>query len=140
MVSTLNLQEEVIQTLQLTGDRILIQLDKHPEHTITKSGIVTPLFENIESDGGRPMAIASNKKYLHSGTVLDASPYAYSKLQELSTPVKSGDKVYINSGAVSQSYHFALNRDSLVYDFDGIISIPHTLLEAIIITPDAKQK
>lgn len=124
---------------QLTGDRVLIQLDKHPEHTTTKSGIVTPLFENIESDGGRPMAIASNKKYLHSGTVLDASPYALSKLTEYSTPLQIGDKVYVNAGAVSQSYHFAINRDSLVYDFDGIISIPHTLLEAIISTSDAKQ-
>ena len=118
--------------MQLLHDKVLIQLDEHPEHTVTESGIFVPKFVSVESDGGRPLEIPSNEKYLASGTVVSIAPLANQKMEENLTPLKVGDKVFVSKTAVSQSFHFKEKRDSIVYDFDGLILIPYILIEAIL--------
>ena len=116
----------------LTQDKVLVQLDSHPDHTITESNIYIPQFINAESDGGRPMSIASNQKYLASGVVMGLSAAAQKKMEDQNTPIKKGDKVFVSTSVVNQGYHFQLKRDSIVYDFDGLVLIPTILIEAIL--------
>lgn len=117
-----------LSNISLLGDRVLIQLDEHPEHTVTAVGVVVPKFISIETDGGKPKQKPSNQKYISSGTVIAISHLASEKL-----PIAVGDKVYVNPQAVSQNYHFLISRNNLVDDFDGVISLPHALIEAKII-------
>ena len=116
----------------ITHDKVLIQLDEHADHTLTESGVYLPKFLNIETDGGRPDVRTSNEKYVASGTVVDASPLALSKMADAKTPLSIGDKVFVSQTAVSQSFHFKSKRDALQYDFDGLILVPYILIEAII--------
>jgi co-chaperonin GroES (HSP10) len=118
--------------MQLTHDKVLIKLKEHPDHTLTESNIYVPKFVNIESDGGRPLAVPSNEKYVAEGTVIQMSPLAAKKMEESYTPLKVGDRVFVSPSAVSQSFHFRTERDAIVYDFDGMILIPYILIEAIL--------
>lgn len=115
---------------ELLGDRVLIKLDEHPSHTTTESGIVIPQFEATTTDGGKPTSTLSKMKYLYQGTVIQLSPYAQEKLPSI-TP---STRVYITPSALSPAYQFFLDRSKLVIDFDGHICIPHTLIEAKLIT------
>jgi co-chaperonin GroES (HSP10) len=113
------------KTLALVGDRIVIQLDEAQDHTITEGGVIVTLNELMETDGGRVTTRTSSKRHLSQGTILAISPDAYSKCG-----LSKGDRVYVTSHANSPQYQFFLNRDNLVQDFEGIISIPHILIEA----------
>ena len=120
--------------LQLFGDRVIVLLDKQSEHTTTAGNIVVPQFVNAESDGGRPIALLSDHKYLATGTVVAISETASDKLHNLSTPISVGDRVYVSPSVVNPSYQFILNRSKLIAEFEGYISISHSLIEAKIIT------
>ncbi len=118
---------------QLLGDRVLIQLDEIPDHTVTSAGIHVPHFLNIESDGGRPDVKVSNLKHVAKGTIISMSPLASQKLADQQSPLQVGDRVFVVSSAVSPSYQFFPERDKLVQDFTGIICIPFSLIEAKLI-------
>lgn len=122
-----------MSNIELLGDRVLIQLDYHPEHTVTDKGIVVPHFVNVESDGGRPMARPSDRKYLSQGTIMGISKLAASRLQENSTPLKEGDRVYVSQSAVSPTFQFFTDRSKIVVEFDGHVCVPHTSIEAKIL-------
>lgn len=118
------------QHISLLGDRVLVQLDKMEEHTTLSSGLTVPLYDNIETDGGRPGAKASDKKYLAQGTVLLLSNTAKVKLEEQGYELNEGDKVFVTQNAVSPQYQFFPDRSNLFIRFEGLISIPHVLIEA----------
>lgn len=119
--------------LLLTGDRVLIQLDVQPDHTLTNAGIVVPKFIPGETDGGKPKSDLDSRKHLFIGTVLLLSPLAQKRLQEQETPISKGDRVYVSSFANESSYQFNSDRSRLVTDFDGLIAIPHNLIEAVLL-------
>lgn len=121
------------QDIILTGDRVLIQLDPHPQHTTSDSGLVTPLYNVVTTEGGRLKSELSDKRYLSVGTILQLSPYASAKLNELGTPLSTGTKVYVTPSANNPNYQFFLDRQALVLDFNGLIAIPHQLIEAYVI-------
>lgn len=114
------------QALTLLGDRVVVQLDELADHTITDAGIVVPLFQNIESDGGRPDTKVSNLKYLPKGTIVNISQFAKERLPELNI----GDRVFVVPSVVAPAYQFFSKRNGLVENFEGTISIPHTYIEA----------
>ena len=116
--------------LTLLGDRVLIRLDEKPTHTTTSSGVILPEFTPTYTDGGRPKDELSTRTHLFKGTVLALSPLASSKLTEEGTPLKEDDKVYISQQAFNSTYQFLLSRDSITLQFEGLIAIPHTLIEA----------
>lgn len=116
--------------ITLIGDRILIQLDEHPEHTTLPSGLIVPQYVAGETDGNRPTSLLSDTKYLDTGTVLAVSPYAASRLEDLSTPLSPGDRVLLPLHATTPSYQFFLDRSKILRSFEGLICVPHTLLEA----------
>ncbi len=114
----------------LMGNRVLIQLDKELEHSTTESGLVVPNFIREETDGGKIKARASRLSFLSKGTVLSISPLAKEILEKESSELKEGDKVFISPNAVSPQYEFSLNRDNSTTFFEGIISVPVSLIEA----------
>lgn len=114
----------------LTDDRILVKLDKYEEDRT--SLIEVPLYEKGETDGGRPTARISDKQYLAVGTVVKLSPMANEKMNEEGTPLKEGDRVFVNINAVNPAYQFFPIRNKLVISFEGYISITHRLIEAIL--------
>lgn len=116
----------------LTHDKVLIQLDKHSDHTTTPSGLFNPKFLNIETDGGRPDIKLSNESYVAQGTVIDMSPYAAQRMKESLTPISIGDKVFVTKSAVSMNHHFDKDRNTILQEFDGLILIPFVLIEAIL--------
>lgn len=116
--------------IQLIGDRVLIQLDLAEDHTITDSGIVIPLAELTETDGGRITTRTSNQTFLYKGTVVNISEYAKSKFREYGVEVNVNDRVFISKNALSPAHQFFIDRDKLVLDFTGMVCIPHTLIEA----------
>lgn len=119
-----------LQNLSLMGNRVLIKLDEHPDHTITSSGLIVPQFTPSYTESGRPKDELSSLKHLFKGTVLAISPLASSKLSEELTPLSPNDKVYISKQAFSDAYQFFLNRDAISLPFEGLIAIPHSLIEA----------
>ncbi len=122
----------LIENLTLLGDRVIILLDKAQDHTKTEHGILIPLNELAETDGGKITTRTSSKMYLSKGTVLSLSATSKEKLPELNV----NDRVYVTETANSPSYQFFPNRDRLVQDFEGYICIPHVLIEAKINTND----
>lgn len=114
----------------LLGDRILVQLDQQPDHTHLSSGIVVPLLDNVESDGGRPIVKTSSLQYLSSGTVISMSPLSSKRLEESLVPLQVGDRVYVPLHCVSPQYQFLMNRSSLFSSFTGVICVQSALIEA----------
>lgn len=113
--------------LKLLGDRVWVKLDEAVSHTETDSGIIIPLNELTETDGGRITTRPSNRKYFSSGTIVAISDKA-SEL--LSNSVKPGDKIYVNDRVVNKDYQFFPDRSKLVQDFKGHILISANYVEA----------
>jgi co-chaperonin GroES (HSP10) len=118
--------ENKLPNLELLGDRVIILLDKAEDHTVTESGLIIPLFENAESDGGKPISKLSLKRYLSVGTVLALSATAQEKLPTINV----GDRVYVTPSSASPNYQFLPDRSQLVEDWTGMISVSHILIEA----------
>ncbi len=118
--------------LELIGDRILVQLDEQPTHEVTEAGIVNPLTELYETDGGRAGSKVSSRKYIAKGTILKISSFAKRKLEELGTTLEEGDTILVDHRCASEQYSFFPKR-GLVKTFEGLVSIPHVYIEAKVI-------
>ena len=113
----------------LQGNRVIIQLDKETALSSTALGIEIPSSRFTETDGGKLKVEPTPLTFLPKGTVL----YVSDQAQEFLSPKLSpGDKVFISTSAASPQYHFPLNRDVKPPFFDGVISVPSNLIEAII--------
>jgi hypothetical protein len=121
-----------INSFTLVGDRILILLDEHKEHTVTAGGIVVPHNNLIEKDSGRVGTELSKRKHLTQGTILSISDTSSQKLKDLNIELSQGDRVFVNEQVLrtTSSYQFFIDRNRIVADFDGLVCIPHTLIEA----------
>lgn len=121
----------------LLGDKVLIQLKEIQDHTKTEAGLFIPHNELTETDGGKVTTRPSGKKYYGEGEILQITKYANEKLMEtngLVSLLKAGTKVLVSSQAMNNNiFHFYTDRSKLVQDFKGVIAIPHTLIEAILI-------
>lgn len=125
----LALDIERAKNMTLLGDRILILLDKESD-TTTQSGIIIPKMKLKETDGGRLKSEADPDYFTLKGTILNMSSYAIEKFKEFGPSPKHGDKVLVSKQAKQESFHFYPDRSKLVQYFNGIICIPHTLIEA----------
>lgn len=130
------LDPDTISNIELLGDRILVLLDNAQDHTTTSSGLIVPLNDIVETDGGRLKTETSKRKHLTSGTVVLIAEQAASKLQDTKSNIKVGDKVYVTEmvGKNVSSYQFFVDRSKLVQDFSGLVCIPHIMIEAKINT------
>jgi co-chaperonin GroES (HSP10) len=126
------LDPDIINKMSLIGDRVLILLDEALDHTTTETGIIIPLSNVIEKDSGRLGTELSKRKHLTEGVVIALSSTASSKLGELNTNLSPGDRVYVNEMVMKtpSSYQFFIDRKKLVQDFNGVVCIPHVLIEA----------
>jgi len=113
---------KIIENLTLLGSRVIVQLHEQKEIT-SKDGILIPLSDITMSESGKLKTTPSAKTYLSKGTVL--------KVSEQVKSLKEGDTVYVSESAVTAQYQFFINRNQLVNQFEGVISIPEALIEAI---------
>lgn len=134
-VTKRGLDLDTISKLQLVGDRVLVLLDETQGHTETEGGIIIPLNNVIEKDSGRLGTELSKRKHLTQGTVVSLSENSHTKLKDLGVEVSEGDRVYVNEQVLrtTSSYQFFVDRTRLVADFDGLVCIPHVLIEAKIL-------
>ncbi len=121
-----------MEKLKLLGDRVVIALHKQEEHTTTSTGIIVPLSEITQTDGGKIASITSSKKYLSKGTVIQVSELAASKLMESNITLSPGDVVYLSENGASPQYKFSYNRDTLVQEDEGYRCVPHIIIEGVI--------
>lgn len=128
--SDLAIDIEKAKNLTLLGDRVIVLLDFEEEETTTSSGIILPLTEIQETDGGKLKTRPALKRHLSQGTVLNISSLATEKFKEEGIPLNSATKVYVSPSALNQSFHFYPNRTQLVNTFNGFICVPHNLIEA----------
>lgn len=116
-----------INDITLLGDRVLIQL--HEEPAPVQGSIYIPLMDFQETDGGKIIAKASDRKYLSVGTILSCSKKAEQSL--LDNDLKFGDKVVLSTQALSTStYQFFLDKEILSPRYTGLICVPAILIEA----------
>jgi co-chaperonin GroES (HSP10) len=127
-----DLVPDTLSKIKLLGDRVLIKLDNAEDHTTTSSGLIVPLNDIVETDGGRLKTETSKRKHLTSGTILLIGEQSAAKLKEAGTELVVGDKVYVTEmvGKNVSSYQFFVDRTKLVQDFSGLVCIPHILIEA----------
>lgn len=118
-----------MDNLEIIGDRIIVQLDEQKDHEVTEFGIVNPLMDNEETDGGRYRAKISSRHYVASGVVKAISPFSLKKLEEVGATLSIGDRVLVDHRTVSDQYAFFPTR-GLVKSFSGLVSIPHVYIEA----------
>lgn len=120
---------EKLKKLQILGDRIIVLLDL-AEDTTTESGIIIPLNELQETDGGKLKTRPSAKRHLSQGTILSIGDQAASQIKEKSLNLNVNDKVYLTQQALSNSFNFFPDRTKLVQDFKGFVAVPLSLIEA----------
>jgi len=118
--------------MKLLGNRVLIQLDEEVSHTKLASGIEVPKVRFEETDGGKLKSRVESLGYLSQGTVVDVSPLALKSIQEESATLSKGDRVLVNPLAVAPNYQFYTDRANKIQLFNGLISVPTSLIEAII--------
>lgn len=120
---------ERVKRLQLLGDRIIVLLDT-AEDTTTESGIIIPLNELQETDGGKLKTRPSAKRHLSQGTILAIGDQARATIKEKQLDINLNDRVYVTQQALTNSFNFFPDRTKLVQDFKGFIAIPLSLIEA----------
>lgn len=106
-------------TIKLLGDRTMIRLQQATDQTVLPSGLVNPVFENYETDGGKASSRISNKHYLTIGVVLVTT----------SPDLKVGDTVTVMPSSANRNYFFPLDRSQLQPPFDGTILVPNSHIE-----------
>lgn len=109
-------------TIKLLGDRTLLKLDKAEVLPTLPSGLVNPLFEDYQTDGGMKTSRISNNKWLTVGTVLATNH------PDLSV----GDTVTVLRSVLGSAdqYFFPLDRTQLALSFDGTVLVPNSMLES----------
>lgn len=113
-------RDSVLGTIKLLGDKTLIQLDKAESHTVS-GGIIIPVFNHGETEGGRPKSTVSDRMLLSVGTVLLTNH----------PDLVVGDRVTVHPTTVNAHYFYALDRYKLVQDFDGVVLVPNNMIESI---------
>ena len=135
-----NMEKDSEQQIILVGDRVLIQLKEIQDHTTTEAGLIIPHNQLAETDGGKVTTRPSNQKYYAEGTIIQIANQANDKLMESNKymfALTPGCEVLVSKQALnSDVFHFYTDRSKPVQDFKGVIAIPHTLIEAIITTPN----
>lgn len=130
-----------IETLNLNNYKILGQkgvlirlLPYRSETTTTAEGIIIPLYENYETEGGRPASrIKSEDKYSTIGEVLQISDKAQLILNEEKMDIKVGDYISIPLVHKHPSNQFLLSKNDSVSEFEGYLTIYPNMVQAKII-------
>ena len=114
-----------VQNFSVIGAKgVLIQLIKYPELNGSDS-LIIPVYENYETDGGKPAARIKEEVYAPIGEILQISDTVKKQFEEESIDLKVGDHVLIqNSAKVSYNW-FVISPNHPIADFDGKLVIHH---------------
>lgn len=116
---------------------ILIQLVPYKsETTQTEEGIIIPLYERYETDGGRPASRIKEDKLSTIGKVLQISAIAREVLDNDKIKLNIGDYVSISEQHKNSTNQFIIDKDIPVVmeqDFEGYLRIFPNMIESILI-------
>jgi len=103
---------------------VLIKLEEFQnKESINAAGVYVPLFENYETDGGRPASKIKDENFSYIGEVIQISEKAKDILAEEKIDIKVGDRVSIHRNQKVQFNHFFPENNAPVMDFSGYILI-----------------
>lgn len=124
-----------INNYEVVGSRgILIKLEPYKNPTsITDEGILIPLYENYETDGGRPDSRIKENEFSLIGKILQISLKSQEILEREKMDLKIGDYVGISPMHMHQSNWFLVERDTPVSKFTGYLRIDPTMIDSKII-------
>lgn len=108
------------------GERVLIKLDE--EDRSNDSMLYIPLTEFAETDGGRIISKASDRKYLWKGTVESMSDKAAASLEG----IQVGDKVVVSRN-IGSHHNYYKDHETLSPRWEGYILVSPVHIEGKII-------
>lgn len=123
-----------VENHEVLGQRgVLIELLPYKSETVNEAGVYIPLYENYETDGGRPAARIKVDNYSTIGKVIQISKKAQELLDEDKMDIEVGDVVSIYLNAKNPSNQFLIERETPVVDFNGYLAVhPNTIQSKII--------
>lgn len=123
-----------IENHEILGPKILIKLIPYKESISTnEAGILIPLYENYETDGGRPAARIKEDEYSCVGKVIQIPKAAKDYLDSEKMEVSVGDMITISHNQKHPSNQFLVNKDVQVQEFEGYLIIHPSLIQSKII-------
>jgi len=120
---------------KIVGSRgVLIKLDAYTSPIeIDEDGIYTPLYENYETDGGRPASKFRIEEYSPIGTILQISEKAQELLQEEKMDLKVGDRVTIFKSQRIGFNEFIEDRTKPIEVFKGYLTVHPSAIQSKLI-------
>lgn len=111
---------------------VLIKLFKF-ESMKTKAGLVDPLFEAYETEGGKFASKLSDKIYQSRGVVVAISPSAAKYINDswAGVSLDVGDVVLVAPQVVNRESEFLINRELPVTGNKGFIAVHPNSIDAI---------
>lgn len=127
-----------LQNHKIFGHRgILIKLYEYEEEFSTnEAGIITPLYEAYETDGGRPDAKLRTDKFSAVGKIVQISKAAQDLLNQEEMDLKIGDVISIHKAYLSGANEFLVNKDTPNQKFEGYLLIHPNMIQSQIINYD----
>lgn len=113
---------------------ILIKLEEFEEKIQkNEAGVYTPLFENYETDGGRPDVKIRIDEFSTIGEIIQISEKAESLLKDELMDLKVGDRVAIYRNHKNPVNEFLVDRSKPVEEFQGYMTIVPAMIQSKII-------
>jgi len=124
-----------IDNHEIQGSKgVLIKLQEIEEDYETNDlGVIIPLYENYESDGGRPAARIKEDTYSSVGEVIQISEKAKQIMAEELMNYKVGDLVSISAQQKHPSNQFLVDKDKVVANFSGYLILHPSMIQSKII-------
>lgn len=124
-----------IENHKVLGQRgLLIKLMPYKSETINEAGVYIPLYENYETDGGRPAArIKTEETFSTIARVEQISEKVQEILNEEKMDIQVGDYITIALQAKHPSNQFLVTREVPAVDFEGYLLVhPNTIQSKLI--------
>ena len=124
-----------IENHKVLGSKgILIKLEEFEEKIQkNEAGVIQPLFENYETDGGKWDSKIRIDNYSSIGKVLQISSKAQDLLTEEQMDIKIGDKIAIYLSHKNPANQFLVDRSKPVEEFQGYMTIAPAMIQSKII-------
>ena len=109
---------------------ILIKLEEYPDQVTTnEAGVIIPIYENYETEGGRPASKITGSMFSNVGTILQISDMAVELLKQDKIDIKVGDRVSIHRNQQHPSNQF-LPENMQVVDFVGYVLVSSSMIQS----------
>lgn len=122
---------DIISNYEFYGPRgVLLKLEKFKDEiTINEAGVHIPLYENFESDNGRPDSKIKVEDYSCIGEILYISKASQKMMEDEGMEYKVGDRVAIFRNQKTPFNQFLVDKTNQVEKFEGYMLITPQMIE-----------